>query len=60
MARLIQVEDYQSAIVMYRTEGIGAFFNGLGILLLRAAISNGVTFWIYDLIMRMLGGYLLI
>ena len=56
----LSVNAISVAIVMYRTEGIGAFSNGLGILLLRAAISNGVTFWIYDLIMRMLGGYLLI
>jgi hypothetical protein len=51
----LSVSAISVAIVMYRTEGIGSFFNGLGILLLRAAISNGVTFWIYDLIMNMLG-----
>ena len=43
------------AVVMYKTEGIGAFFDGLGLLLFRAAVSNGVTFWIYDLIMGSLG-----
>lgn len=47
----LSVNAISVAIAMCRTEGIGAFFNGLGILLLRAAISNGVTFWIYDLIM---------
>jgi solute carrier family 25 carnitine/acylcarnitine transporter 20/29 len=51
----LSVNAISVAIVMYRTEGIGAFFNGLVILLLRAAISNGVTFWIYDMIMCMLG-----
>ena len=43
------------AVVMYKTEGTGAFFNGLGLLLLRAAVSNGVTFWVYDSIMGLLG-----
>ena len=43
------------AVVIYKTEGIGAFFDGLGLLLLRAAVSNGVTFWVYDLIMGSLG-----
>jgi hypothetical protein len=43
------------AIVMYKTEGIGAFFKGLGLLLLRAAVSNGVTFWVYALILSALG-----
>ena len=43
------------ATVMYKSEGIGAFFNGLGILLLRAAVSNGVTFWVYDFVMGSLG-----
>ena len=43
------------ATVMYKSEGIGAFFNGIGILLLRAAVSNGVTFWVYDFIMGSLG-----
>jgi hypothetical protein len=39
------------ATLMYETEGIGAFFNGLGLLVLRSAVSNGVTFWVYDLTM---------
>ena len=43
------------AVVMYKTEGIGAFFDGLGLLLFRAAVSNGVTFWVYDMIMGSLG-----
>jgi solute carrier family 25 carnitine/acylcarnitine transporter 20/29 len=43
------------AIVIYKTEGIGAFFKGLGLLLLRAAVSNGVTFWVYALILSALG-----
>ncbi len=42
------------AIVIYKTEGIGAFFKGLGLLLLRAAVSNGVTFWVYALILSAL------
>jgi hypothetical protein len=42
------------ATAMYTTEGIGAFFKGLGPLLLRAAVSNGVTFFVYDLIMASL------
>jgi hypothetical protein len=43
------------AIVIYKTEGIGAFFKGLGLLLLRAAVSNGVAFWVYALILSALG-----
>ncbi len=43
------------AILIYKNEGIGAFFNGIGLLILRAAVSNGITFWVYDLIMGSLG-----
>ena len=43
------------AILIYKTEGIGAFFNGISLLILRAAVSNGITFWVYDLIMGSLG-----
>jgi hypothetical protein len=43
------------ATAMYTTEGIGAFFKGFGPLLFRAAVSNGVTFFVYDCIMALLG-----
>jgi solute carrier family 25 carnitine/acylcarnitine transporter 20/29 len=42
------------AIAIYTTEGIGAFFQGIGLLLLRAAVSNGVAFWVYELILSTL------
>ena len=51
----ISVGAWDVAIIMYMTEGIGSFFRGIELQLFRAAVSNGVTFLIYDLIMAMLG-----
>lgn len=49
------VSAWDIAIIMYSTEGIGSFFRGIELQLFRAAVSNGVTFLIYDLIMCILG-----
>ena len=38
----------QVTLQLYKSEGIGVFFRGLPVLLLRAAISNGVTFLVHD------------
>jgi hypothetical protein len=51
----LSVSAWDIAIIMYSTEGIGSFFRGIELQLFRAAVSNGVTFWIYDLIMNMFG-----
>ena len=49
------ISAWDIAIIMYSTEGIRALFRGIELQLFRAAISNGVTFGVYDLIMGMLG-----
>jgi Mitochondrial carrier protein len=40
--------SYQIAAELYRTGGIGAFFDGLTPKMLRAAINHAVTFFLYD------------
>lgn len=50
----ISVTATDVAITMYMTEGISAFFKGIGLLLLRAAVSNGVSFWVYEFILSKL------
>ena len=42
------------AVQLYKTEGIGAFFNGLTPKMLRASVNHAVTFWVYDLVMSVL------
>ena len=51
----LSVSAWDIAIIMYSTEGIGSFFRGIELQLFRAAVSNGVTFLIYDLILDMFG-----
>ena len=51
----LSVSAWDIAIIMYSMEGIGSFFRGIELQLFRAAVSNGVTFLIYDLIMCILG-----
>ena len=38
------------ALELYKNEGICAFYRGMMVLLLRAAISNGVTFLVHDVL----------
>lgn len=42
------------ALQLYNSEGVGVFVKGLPILLLRAAISNGVTFLVHDLLVAVM------
>lgn len=42
------------ALELYKNEGIGAFFRGMPLLLLRAAISNGLTFLVHDLLVAVM------
>jgi solute carrier family 25 carnitine/acylcarnitine transporter 20/29 len=51
----LSVSAWDIAIIMYSTEGIGSFYRGIELQLFRAAVSNGVTFLIYDLILDMFG-----
>jgi hypothetical protein len=38
----------QVALQLYKNEGVLAFYRGLPVLLIRAALSNGVTFLVHD------------
>lgn len=40
---------------LYREGGIGAFFDGLTPKMLRAAVNHAVTFFVYDLILGVVG-----
>jgi solute carrier family 25 carnitine/acylcarnitine transporter 20/29 len=39
----------------YKTEGVGVFFRGLGPTLLRGFPVNAVTFYVYEVVMKLLG-----
>lgn len=48
------VNSIEVAIQLYNDEGIGAFFNGLTPKMIRASVNHSVTFWVYDLVMKVL------
>lgn len=44
------------ACQLLREGGVPAFFHGMGLKLIRASIGHGVTFFVYDIMMRYLTG----
>lgn len=47
-----EVSSWAVAAQIYKTGGVGAFFDGLTPKMLRAALNHSVTFYLYDVIMR--------
>ena len=47
-----KVSSWAVATQIYKTGGIGAFFDGLTPKMLRAALNHSVTFYLYDIIMK--------
>lgn len=46
--------SWQIARSMYRTEGVGAFYSGLGVCSLRAFLVNAVQWYTYETVMSLL------
>lgn len=47
-------QSFEIAQDLYKQGGISSFFDGIGPLLMKCAISHSVTFWVYDSLMTSL------